>query len=311
MKYRGKEERMSYREEQRQKAAKIRDEVIKDPGQGLFYRKPRDFVLSEPASNLWEGIRADAVEYFNKNQIKWWKGEGDKPTGHLLSSQVACVNHLYFVRQRHDAATKILKAIEPSIVSAETVDTGFVEFEFIGGKQYLKEKAFTRGANCTSVDAAMIGKNGKGEKVLFLIEWKYTEYYQSESLYIPERSKVYDGLINATDSPFVKSEPQAFYYEPFYQMMRQTLLGSLCAKNKDHDCVDFRHVHVIPAENKELLNTITSPKFSGKTLSEAWGKVLKEPQKYKTVSPEEFIRPAGECLDTNAVLEYLKVRYWN
>ena len=303
---------MNYKEKQRQKAAKICNTLIKDPGQGFFGTQTYDFVLSDPSKNLWGGIRADAIDYFNKNNIKWWKGKGVLPTGHLLSSQVACVNHLYFLRQRQDAATEILKAIEPSIISSEIVDTGFVEFEFIGEKQYLKERAFSRGVNCTSVDAAMIGKNDKNEKVLFLIEWKYTENYPSKNQYKPKRSKVYDGLINATDSPFVQTNPEAFYYEPFYQMMRQTLLGSLCAINKDHGCVDFRHVHVIPKGNKKLLENITSPKFHvyGKTLSEVWGKVLKDPKKYKTVSPEDFIQPAAGCLDTRSVLEYLEERYW-
>lgn len=32
------------------------------------------------------------------------------------------------------------------------------------------------------------------------------------------------------------------YYEPFYQMMRQTLLGNLCAINNDHGCDDYIHV---------------------------------------------------------------------
>jgi len=304
---------MNYQIKQRQKAAVVCNNLIKDPGQGLFSGKPRNFVLSEPSKNLWGGIRADAIDYFKNSKIKWWKGKGDKPTGHLLSSQVACVNHLYFLRQRQDAATEILKAIEPSIISSEIVDTGFVEFEFIGEKQYLKERAFSRGENCTSVDAAMIGKNSKSEKVLFLIEWKYTEQYPSTNLYKKERSKVYDDLIETIDSPFVKTNPEAFYYEPFYQMMRQTLLGFLCAKYKDHGCVDFRHIHVIPIENKKLLENITSPKFHvyGKTLSEVWEKVLKEPKKYKTISPENFIQPADKCLDTKAVLEYLGVRYWD
>jgi len=303
---------MNYTEQQKQKAARICKNLIKDPGQGTFRQHTYSYILSDPLKNLWDGIRADALDYFKKYNIQWWGNKGDEPTGNLLSSQVACVNHLYFLRQRQDAATEILKAIEPSVISSEIVDSGFVEFEFIGKKQYLKERAFSRGANCTSVDAAMIGKNNKSEKVLFLIEWKYTENYPSKNQYKPERSKVYDGLINATDSPFVKNNPKAFYYEPFYQMMRQTLLGSLCAKYKDHGCVDFRHIHVIPNENKKLLENITSPKLRvhGKTLSDVWGKVLKDPKKYKSVSPENFIQPAGGCLDTRSVLEYLEERYW-
>ena len=44
------------------------------------------------------GIREDAIAYFRSNHIPWWKGAADEPTGHVLSSQIACVNHLYLLR---------------------------------------------------------------------------------------------------------------------------------------------------------------------------------------------------------------------
>jgi hypothetical protein len=144
---------MSYREDQRRRAVSSRDALFKDPGTGLFFGKQRDFVLKDPSLNLWAGIRDDAKHYFSTNRIAWWKGSEADPTGHLLSSQVACVNHLYWLRQRRDLATAVLKGIEPTICDALPIDTGYVAFEYIGSRQYLKEPAFTRGANCTSVDA--------------------------------------------------------------------------------------------------------------------------------------------------------------
>ena len=92
---------MRYREEERKKAMKIREALFRDPGAGIFYKKERDFVLKDPTLNLWAGIRDDAINYFSRNNIIWWMGdEKSEPTGHLLSSQVACLNHLYFIRQR-------------------------------------------------------------------------------------------------------------------------------------------------------------------------------------------------------------------
>ena len=177
---------MNYREVQRQKAINNRQALFRDPGSGLFYGKERDFVLKDPSLNLWDGIREDAKQYFKQNGINWWKGSSNDPTGHLLSSQVACLNHLYYVRQRQDIATALLQQINAEIVEALVVDDGFVEFEYIGKKQYMKEKAFTRGANCTSLDAVMVGGTSKAKRVMFLIEWKYTEMYGNEDLYIPE-----------------------------------------------------------------------------------------------------------------------------
>ena len=133
-----------YREKERIKAVKIRDDFFKDPGDGAFLGKKRDFVLSRPTINLWAAIREDAIDYFKKNQIEWWKSK-DEPTGHLLSSQIACLNHLFFIRHRQDIATEILKNILPSTKTACIIDDGFVEFEIIGQKNYLNENHINEG----------------------------------------------------------------------------------------------------------------------------------------------------------------------
>ena len=60
---------MSYREKERKKAIRIRDALFRDPGNGIFFKKHREFVLQDPALNLWAGIRDDAINYFVKNHI--------------------------------------------------------------------------------------------------------------------------------------------------------------------------------------------------------------------------------------------------
>ncbi len=115
---------MNYREAQRQKVEGIRQSVFRDPGQGVFFEKEREFVLKDAALNLWGGIRDDAKKYFADYGISWWKSDNGGPTGHLLSSQVACLNHLYFARQRKEVATAILKQIHPGISEAMIIDTG-------------------------------------------------------------------------------------------------------------------------------------------------------------------------------------------
>jgi hypothetical protein len=301
---------MNYREKERQRAVEIRDSLFRDPGSGVFAGKEREFVLSEPSLNLWEGIREDCKHYFNENKIVWWKGKDGDPTGHLLSSQVACLNHLYYARQRSDVANAILKRVDSSIVQAVKMEDAFVHFEYIGKRQYLNEKDFRRGANCTSIDAAMVGERADKTRVLFFIEWKYTEIYPQKDCYITERSKVYDDLIQSDDSPFNPINVQAFYFEPFYQMMRQTLLAQACVKAQEYDCTDFLHVHVIPSENMELLNTITSPYLSGKSISDAWKVVLKSPQKYLSLSPDELLSNCVSVPDTRSWLSYIRKRYW-
>ena len=308
---------MTYREQQRQKVTSIREAFFKDPGNGMFYGKEREFALSDPIINLWEGIRYDAVDYFRRNNIGWWQSSGDDlPTGHLLSSQIACVNHLYFIRQREDLATTLLKSIDPDVDNAVHVDDGYVEFEFIGSEKakipfLLNEKSLTRGANCTSVDAAMIGQLRSGATRLYLIEWKYTESYQTEDKYIPERASRYDSLITAPDSPFVEGlNAAALYFEPFYQLMRQTLFGSQSVKVKDYGVSSYKHLHVVPLQNTELRERITSNGLKGTDIHDAWVKTLKEKDAFIGTTPEALLKPLTAMRDTKSVLHYLENRYW-
>jgi hypothetical protein len=303
---------MGYRAQERRKVIDMRESLFKDSGNGIFSGREWEFVLNDPVLNLWEGIRADAQQYFKRNKIPWWRGNKDNPTGHLLSSQIACVNHLYYLRQRKDLATAVLNQIDSEITEALVVDDGYVEFEFIGDKQYLKEKSWQRGANCTSIDAAMIGLNSKGTRKIFLIEWKYTEDYPSGNKYIDARSKVYDELIKDSGSPFKEVPVEAFYYEPFYQLMRQILLAWKLIENNDHECRYYHHIHVIPKENKELLQNITSPYLKGDNhnISEAWKSTLKNPDKYLSVTPQYLLNPCLKLIDCQSFLSYLEKRYW-
>jgi hypothetical protein len=169
----------------------------------------------------------------------------------------------------------------------------------------------------------MIGKNNKGKKVLFLIEWKYTEYYQPENKYIQKRAEVYDKLIKDINSPFIdinkiklkpgndeRTKIEAFYYEPFYQMMRQTLLAWKLIENKDHGCGDYYHIHIIPYENEELLNKVTSPYLEGNNIKQNLKSTLNDPNKYISVSPKDFLNPCSKIIDSQSFLSYLKKRYW-
>lgn len=306
---------MNYREQQRKRAVESRDKLFGDPGGGMYRGKERGFVLKQPRLNLWDGIRFDAIQYFQDNEITWWPGSRTEPSGHLLSSQIAGINHLFLAREKKGFAARILQGIDPEVQEAVIVDSGYVEFEFIGEAQYLKEKSFSRGQNCTSIDAVMIGKLHSGDKRLYAFEWKYTEYYSRKDLYIPQRAQVYDDLIRASDSPFVDSiDVRAYYYEPFYQLMRQTLLAHLCVKNNDHGVSSYKHVHVVSPENHALLNKITSPDFAHEstydTIHDAWNAALREPNNFLATDPQELLRPINDAGDAPALIEYLAERYW-
>jgi hypothetical protein len=302
---------MRYREDQRKKSVALRDKLFRDPGGGVFKKTPREFVLEDPVLNLWADIRQEALDYFERNRIVWWGDQGNQPSGHLLSSQIACLNHLFFLRQREDIATTVLQKIYPEIVSAIQVDDGFVEFEVVGCQNYLGEKSHTRGANATSIDAVMVGKKSNGKNLFVMIEWKYTEDYQKDNKYIPARAQIYDRLLAEQDCPIKVDNFESLYYEPFYQLMRQTLLGWKIVQNGEYGCDEYIHLHVIPAANKELKDRVTSPGLDGDSMSAAWKNVLAQPAHYRPISPEEFLSPGRQCKDTASIFTYLESRYWN
>ena len=231
--------------------------------------------------------------------------------GHLLSSQVACVNHLFWLRQRPDAADAVLNKVSDEFVSAEPVEDGLVAFEVIGEENYLGEKSHSWGANATSIDAVMIARRANGERTLVMIEWKYTEHYRvGESKYIPARSEIYDPLLKEPDCPIQVEDPEVLYYKPFYQLMRQTLLGWLMVRAEDYGCSDYLHLHIIPENNMDLRDRVTSPGLKGNDLSTAWKGALKSAEKYRVITPEDFLQLAVGIKDISAIQQYLGKRYW-
>jgi len=163
------------------------------------------------------------------------------------------------------------------------------------------------------VDALMVGKKSTGSNVLILIEWKYTEEYREENKYIPARYEIYNKLLDEEGCPIIDSQHSALYYEPFYQLMRQTLLGWKMVKNREYQCDELLHLHVIPSGNVELRDRVTSPdlRSKGSNMSEAWKSVLKEPNRYIVITSEDFLKPALDCEDTHSIVAYLKKRYWS
>ncbi len=312
---------MNYRETERQKVVKIRDGFFKDPGGGHYKNMPRPFVLINPENNLWKGIRKDAIEYFKNNKIVWWSG-ATQPSGHLLSSQVNCLNHLFFLRKDREAALMILKNINTDFVEAcPDFESGYIGFEVVSKQSYLGEapigKEQTRGANCTSVDAMMTGFLKNGEKVQVLIEWKYTELYpkadKSKGSSGITRKNRYDLLIDDKDSPINRTVSiDNLYYEPFYQLMRQTLLAWQMTKHKEAElnADDWLHLDVIPENNLNLLYQVTAPDLEQTGLEEAWKSQLKDPDKYNIITPQRLLKPLIFLPKYRPFIKYLNQRYW-
>jgi len=312
---------MNYRESEREKVVRIRDDFFKDPGGGFFEKELRPFVLINPEKNLWSKIRKEAIEYFKTNNIVWWPGSIE-PSGHLLSSQVSCVNHLFFLRNDKVAALNILKNINPDFIEVcPDFENGYIGFEVVSKESYLKEvgkgKIQTRGANCTSIDAMMTSILKNGKKIQVFIEWKYTEFYPKSDKSAGSsgitRKNRYDDLITDKNSPINCTVDIAnLYYEPFYQIMRQTLLAWQMTKNKSNElhADDWLHLDIIPENNLVIRYRVPAPDLIQTGIEEAWKSQLKQPQKYSIITPQKLLKPIIFEAKYRGLINYLNHRYW-
>ena len=164
------------------------------------------------------------------------------------------------------------------------------------------------------------------KKWLIPIEWKYTEHYNNQDKSNEdrngeekgskgkgkERMSRYNDLISASFQ--LKSlddyAGSLYYYEPFYQLMRQTLWAENMVAHKSSERLaadNFLHIHVIPSENDELL--LKKYKVSGNTMEKSWRGMLSDQSKYVIISPETLLAPVASSYPK--LIDYLSVRYWN
>ncbi|MDR0294676.1 MAG: hypothetical protein LBH91_00555 [Prevotellaceae bacterium] len=216
----------------------------------------------------------------------------------------------------------------------------YIAFEVVSEKDYLNEckkgRKPTRGNNCTSIDALIYAEDESGKKYIFPIEWKYTEYYDNGDKSIEDSNKKsqnhkkgdeakgterldrYSNLI--TKSTQLKDNKQlnlergnyknsVYFFEPFYQLMRQTLWVEQMTKIENHkneelNAIDYIHIHVIPKENDSLLDKIYP--CSKKKMKTTWNSCLKNEKTHRIISPEEFLNSINDAYLRN----YLETRYW-
>lgn len=284
-----------------------------DKGNGIFKQKSYPFILNNNLNNLYEPIRTDVLEYFKQNNVAWW---GGKLTNHPLSSQVACLNHLFPIRNDKEAVLSIVKQVCPDIIDVLPITTdkylpAYIQFESVSDVDHLNEQNTTRGANCTSLDALILGKHEDGRNILFPIEWKYVEAYGNENKGDNKTRRLrYDNLI--MKSSFLDSNKiDQMYYEPFYQLMRQTLWAEQMVINKNIETInadDYIHLHIIPSDNNELLHKDYFKKDLG--MEATWKNCLVDDKKYLIIEPKQLLSKIDNVKYSN-LLKYLSKRYWD
>jgi hypothetical protein len=266
--------------------------------------------------SLYPPFREGVLRYYNSYSIAWWGGS-DGPTDSPISSQVACINHLEPARLNHQVAIQLARRYVPGAVEVLPIEGGFLAYEWVGMNSYLKERGWSvksRGKNITSVDALMAVKRNDGQVSLIVIEWKYTECYSGKCLAISDkgtqRIEIYRSLLEEPECPIRLGDHKRLFFDPYYQLMRQTLLAWQMIRHREFGATNWVHVHVAPKANVQLLETITSPQLSEfKTMERAWKSVLVDPGKYRLVSPHELLTSIELTSDTDRWLAWLAERY--
>jgi len=282
---------------------------------GLFSGRTYPFVLKTSSSfdNLWQPIQDDVNTYFKEYSIKWW-GENEKsglPSGHLVSSQIQCLNHLFAIRKEHDSVLAIINnavkanhiqfdKVLPMQIDNKEAEPNYIAFEFVR-PNYLGEndKGACRGSMCTSIDAAVIAIKGD-KKYLIPIEWKFTETYSYVDKTNSTRLDRYEERIKHSNQLIAPlyGVPQSLYLrEPYYELMRQTLLAEQMIENNEVN--DFIHINIIPSSHTELREAITRYYIP----------MLKQPDKFKIMDPAELLCPLKNS--NTELISYLQTRYWN
>lgn len=304
----------------------------------MFMTKVRDFVLTDVDKNLYQPICSGVIHYFKNNKISWWGGY--HPTGHVLSSQIACVNHLFLLRKDKNAVLAILKSVSDDFVDVLQINTdnfesAYIQFEAVSDSDHLNEGTITRGSNCTSIDALVYAVHKNGEKWLMPIEWKYTEFYNNADKSIEDSNKNTAGHKKGDEakgkerlnrycyhpngrlidnSKYLKTlnnyRSSVYFFEPFYQLMRQTLWAEQMIVHKATErikAVNYLHIHVIPSANADLL--LKNYKCSGSNMETTWKNQLVDKSKYIIIDPSKLLSNI-DSIKYKSLIDYLKVRYW-
>jgi hypothetical protein len=266
-------------------------------------RTSDDFCLppEHAVLNLLPEVREQALALFTELGIPWHASVGGGPSNHLLSSQVQCVNAL---GQIVSDPPRIVRAFGELLQIDEVlqIEPGrHLTFEYIGPSDFFGEAPGaerTRGARCTSIDAAFLHRRRDSVRELVLLEWKYTESYGLRRPE-PEKDAVrcarYGAAWEAADSP-VRNDLlplDLVLDEPFYQLVRQQLLAHELETARAHGAESVRVLHVLPRDNEAYQQSLVRAEHRalGGTVSEVWQRLLRRPDRFVQVDPAVFLDP--------------------
>jgi hypothetical protein len=323
---------MSFRNREKERYEKLKPVLFSKEAQpaGTYKKKLFPFCLADGYSqeNIHESFREDAIEYFRARKIPWHDGTKDGlPSPHLCCSQTMCVNTLFPMVTDKELLQKVFQIYYPEMKEPLPFDTDeplpsgdypYICFEFVGDKVHFEgENGWPqRGANCTSLDFAFIFRRYDDKKQLVLGEWKYTEEYKS--LKLPHKDKINETRWETYKEDFGFwrcSNPRVptyehYFVEPFYQLMRQSVLAAKMKYEKEMDADVVVHLHISPKSNREFSDFFTSLIFAqyGNTVLEAWKSIAIQ-DKFTSVHSESLLTQIEQVAKNKEWSDWLLKRY--
>jgi hypothetical protein len=325
----------SFKDAEKERYAKIKGQLFPAAAcaPGTYLKIPRPFCLADgyAAENLHISLRDEAITYFRERHIPWHAGVGDGlPSNHLCCSQSACVNTLWHFR--HDGAflASVFNLFLPELAETLPFDADkdpekttdpFLAFEWVDLNNCLGEKGRRpRGANATSADFAFRFRRTDGKVQLVLGEWKYTESYTGQKDANATRHATRLAIYRSAYERWAASQPElpayeSLFVEPFYQLMRLTLLAreiERCGHDGPMQADVVSVVHISPRANWDFAHSFSSPlmKGYGDTVSKAWQAVAPV-GRFTPIASEDLLDQIGHVAPPHLAgwRDWLLLRY--
>jgi hypothetical protein len=291
------------------------------PGQAGHQGRAFELLPEHARLSLAPALRSDAVMLFAAEPAIQWH----RFAGHGLSSQTCCLNFLLPFADKPDLLGRWIGAglgiAPPEMLVIEPGRAGrdwYVAFEWIGEHDYLNESGpdggRRRGANATASDAAVKFRDADGKTHLLLIEWKYTESYGAPLTgdLTGKRPKRYGAIAFAPNGPIRADAGLTladFFWEPFYQLLRQQMLAHRIQADPESGVDRARVLHLSPAGNRAL-HRVTAPALArfGSDAFEVFRSLLVDPDAFIGRTIEAAFAPLAEWPEADW-LSYLRDRY--
>lgn len=259
----------------------------------------------------------------------------------LKSSQAACLNLLFPLRQNLRLATEVLRPFLDGLV-----DVTGIEFEYTGQDEAGGDRGCTewlgeppngkRGQNRTSIDAAIFWRNSQGQRCATLVEWKYTERsFGGCSAFNdgsaaekarcrgnngrdcmlqeggPYRSRLYWSRLEEAgiDVGRLSQIAGCPFRGPFYQLMRQYLVARYMLVAKTVDRTEVVAVHF---SRNEALKAVPPDlrQLGCKDVLEAWNSVLHGVPPMRAIEAERLMAAYDASAGVDAGWRgYVRQRY--